>query len=460
MEYRIEKDTLGEIKVEKDRYWGAQTQRSLENFKIGKQKMPHEIIKSITIVKISAAIANYDLGILKKDKCELIIEVCNEILEGKLSRHFPLVVWQTGSGTQTNMNVNEVISNRAEEILFGNYGDKPNYISPNDDVNQSQSSNDVFPTAMNIASYIMLKEQTLPALQSFKTIIDEKVKEFSGIIKTGRTHLNDATPITLGQEFSAYSSQIEHCLKAINFSLNHLSELPIGGTATGTGLNSPQHFDLRMVENISKLTNFNFKVSDNKFEALSAHDAIVGASSSLKQTAICLMKIANDIRLLASGPRCGIAEIFIPENEPGSSIMPGKVNPTQCEALTMVCAQVIGNDAAITIGGMQGQLQLNVFMPLMITNLLNSANLIADAVKSFEKNCFAGIKPNLNNINKNLENNLMLVTALNPHIGYYNAAKIAQLAFNENLTLKQAAIKSELVSEKDFELWMNPKNMI
>jgi len=460
MEYRIEKDTLGEIKVEKDRYWGAQTQRSLENFKIGKQKMPHEIIKSITIVKISAAIANYDLGILKKDKCELIIEVCNEILEGKLSRHFPLVVWQTGSGTQTNMNVNEVISNRAEEILFGNYGDKPNYISPNDDVNQSQSSNDVFPTAMNIASYIMLKEQTLPALQSFKTIIDEKVKEFSGIIKTGRTHLMDATPITLGQEFSAYSSQIEHCLKAINFSLNHLSELPIGGTATGTGLNSPQHFDLRMVENISKLTNFNFKVSDNKFEALSAHDAIVGASSSLKQTAICLMKIANDIRLLASGPRCGIAEIFIPENEPGSSIMPGKVNPTQCEALTMVCAQVIGNDAAITIGGMQGQLQLNVFMPLMITNLLNSANLIADAVKSFEKNCFAGIKPNLNNINKNLENNLMLVTALNPHIGYYNAAKIAQLAFNENLTLKQAAIKSELVSEKDFELWMNPKNMI
>ncbi len=460
MIFRTEKDTMGLVKVPADKYWGAQTQRSLENFIIGNQKMPLQLIKAIAIVKKSAAMANCELGKLPKEKCDLIVKVCNEIINDKLNDHFPLVIWQTGSGTQTNMNVNEVISNRAEELYSGSFGKETAFVAANDDVNKSQSSNDVFPSAMNIAAYIELFNNTIPSLKSLRDVLEQKSEEFSEIVKTGRTHLMDATPVTLGQEFSSYKSQLDHAIKAIEFSLNHLAELPIGGTATGTGLNVPEGFDILSVKYISKYTKCVFKNCENKFEAMAAHDAIVAASGALKQAAVSLMKIANDIRLLASGPRCGIGEILLPENEPGSSIMPGKVNPTQCEALTMVCAQVIGNDTAITIGGMQGHLQLNVFMPLMISNLLQSATLLADACNSINKNCIIGIEPNMQAINENLNNSLMLVTALNPHIGYYNAALIAQKAYKDGLTLKQAAIETGLVTPQQFDEWIDAKKMI
>lgn len=460
MSTRIEKDTMGEIAVETDKYWGAQTQRSLENFKIGNHLIPVELIKALAVVKKSAAMANAKLKKLPEDKALLIAQVCDEIIEGKLSNHFPLVVWQTGSGTQTNMNLNEVIANRADEIIRGVFGDGQSYIKPNDDVNKSQSTNDVFPTAMKVASVQVITEKTLPALRLFSIALHQKAMEFDSIVKIGRTHLMDATPVTLGQEFFSYQSQIDHAIKAIEFTLAHLYELPIGGTATGTGLNTPEGYDKETVAQIATYTQRPFTVSPCKSESMAAHDALVGASGALRQTAVSLMKIANDIRLLGSGPRCGIGEISLPENEPGSSIMPGKVNPTQCEAMTMVCAQVIGNDAAIAVGGMQGHLELNVFMPMMIYNLLDSANLMADVVNSFNANCLCGIKANANAIHQNLTQSLMLVTALNPHIGYYNAAAIAQKAHKEGITLKQAALESRLLTEEEYDLWVDPSKMV
>jgi fumarate hydratase class II len=461
IDYRIEKDTMGEVKVPADRYWGAQTQRSLENFKIGPAaSMPHEIITAFGYLKKAAAIVNYELGILPLEKKNLIEKVCDEIIEGKLMQEFPLVIWQTGSGTQTNMNVNEVISNRAQILKGGKLTDYPKYIHPNDDANKSQSSNDTFPTAMHIAAYKLLNDKTIPALSILRNTITEKSKKFMQIIKTGRTHFMDATPISLGQEFSGYSAQIEFGLKALKNSMPHLSELAIGGTAVGTGLCAPKEYDIKVANKIAELTGLPFVPAQNKFEALASHDAIVETHSALKQIAISLMKIANDIRFMASGPRCGLAEIFIPENEPGSSIMPGKVNPTQIEALTMVCAQIIGNDAAITIGASNGHFELNVFKPLIISNFLQSARLLADACFSFNNNCFKGIEPNIENINKYLENSLMLVTALSPHIGYDNAAKIAKKAYSEGITLKQAAIKLGLVNESDFDKLVDPKKMI
>lgn len=460
MNVRIEKDTMGTIEVPAEKYWGAQTQRSKENFRIGGQQMPEEIIRAFAYLKKAAALTNFELGVLPEDKCRLIGQVCDEILEGKLDEHFPLVVWQTGSGTQSNMNVNEVIANRAHVLEGGKLGEGKTRIHPNDDVNKSQSSNDTFPTAMHIAAYKMVMEVTLPGIKMLRDTLKVKSRAFDDIVKTGRTHLMDATPLTLGQEFSAYVSQLDHGIRALESTLPHLAELALGGTAVGTGINTPKGYAEKVASHIAALTGFPFVSAENKFEALAAHDAMVETSGALKTLAVSLMKIGNDIRLLASGPRCGIGELMLPANEPGSSIMPGKVNPTQNEALTMVCAQVIGNDAAITMGGTHGHFQLNVFKPVMIYNLLMAARLIGDACVSFNDNCAVGIEPNPAFIKKNLENSLMLVTALNTHIGYENAAKIAKKAHTEGTTLREAALALGLVSEADFDVWVDPRKMI
>ena len=461
MEYRIEKDTMGTVEVPAEKYWGAQTQRSKMNFPIGEPgSMPIEIIRAFAYLKKAAALTNSDLGVLDNSKAELIARVCDEILEGKLDEHFPLVIWQTGSGTQSNMNVNEVIANRAHLLSGGKLGEGKRTIHPNDDVNKSQSSNDTFPTAMHIAAYKMIIEITIPGVEKLRNTLKHLSEKFGDIVKTGRTHLMDATPLTLGQEFSGYVSQLDHGLKALESTLDHLLELALGGTAVGTGINTPQGYATKVAEKIAMLTNYPFRTADNKFEALSAHDAIVEASGALKTLAVSLMHIANNIRLLASGPRCGIAEINLPANEPGSSIMPGKVNPTQPEALTMVCAQVIGNDAAITAGGMQGHFQLNVFKPVMIYNLLQAARLLGDACVSFNDNCVVGIEPNERNIKKNLENSLMLVTALNTHIGYEKAAGIAKKAHKEGTTLREASLELGYLTEEEFDKWVDPGKMI
>ena len=462
MEYRIEKDTMGEVKVPASAYYGAQTQRSIENFDIARDinRMPKEIIRAFAYLKKAAAITNFDLGVLSKEKCELIGKVCDEILEGKLDDEFPLVVWQTGSGTQSNMNVNEVIAYRGHVLNGGKLTDKEKTLHPNDDVNKSQSSNDTFPTAMHIAAYMILNNLSLPAIENLRKTLSSKAMEFKHVVKIGRTHFMDATPLTLGQEFSGYASQLEHGLKAIRNSLAHLSELALGGTAVGTGINTPPGYASKVAEAIAKLTGLPFITAENKFESLAAHDAIVEAHGALKTVAVSLMKIANDIRMLSSGPRSGIGEIHIPDNEPGSSIMPGKVNPTQCEALTMIAAQVMGNDVAISIGGASGHFELNVFKPLMIYNFLHSARLIGDGCNSFNEKCAMGIEPILDNIKKHVDNSLMLVTALNTKIGYYKAAEIAQKAHKENTTLKEMAIKLGYVTSEEFDKWVIPKNMV
>ena len=460
MEYRIEKDTLGDVKVPANKYWGAQTQRSKENFKIGPEaSMPDEIIKAFAILKKSAAMANNELGVLDDEKKELICQVCDEISEGKLDEHFPLVVWQTGSGTQSNMNVNEVIANRAHVLNGGKLGEGEKPIHPNDDVNKSQSSNDTFPTAMHIAALSMLVENTIPGVEKLRDALQKKSEEFKEVVKTGRTHLMDATPVTVGQEFSGYVSQLDHGLKALKNTFPHLSELALGGTAVGTGLNTPEGYDKKVAENIADLTGLPFETAPNKFESLSSHDAIVESHHGLKQLAVSIMKIANDIRFYASGPRCGIGELKLPANEPGSSIMPGKVNPTQNEAITMVCSQVIGNDAAITNGGMQGHFQLNVFKPMMAYNFLTSARLLGDACVSFTDKAITGLETNMKYIKKNLNDSLMLVTALNRHIGYENAAKIAKKAHNEDKTLREAALELEMLTEEQFDEWVDPEKM-
>ena len=461
MDYRIEKDTIGEVKVPSNRLWGAQTERSKNNFKIGPSgSMPMELIYAFAILKKAAAITNQEKGVLDKKKSDAISKVCDEILEGKLDNEFPLVIWQTGSGTQTNMNVNEVISNRAHQILGNKLGKGEKLISPNDDVNKSQSSNDTFPTAMHIATYKLIVENTIPALEDLRSSIGSKVKEFTSIVKIGRTHLMDATPITLGQEFSAYESQLDHGIVSLKNSLGHLSEIALGGTAVGTGINTPEGYAKRVAEVIKDLTKLPFKSADNKFEALSAHDAIVETHSALKGLAVSLNKIANDIRMLASGPRSGIGEINLPVNEPGSSIMPGKVNPTQCEAMTMVCAQIIGNDTAITFGGTQGHYQLNVFKPMIAANILESARLLADACNSFNTNCVSGITANKDVIKAKLDNSLMLVTALNTKIGYYKAAEIANAAFKNGTSLKDEAIKLGYLTAEEYDLWVKPEDMV
>ena len=460
MEYRIEHDTMGDVKVPADKYWGAQTQRSKENFLIGNQLMPKEIIYAFAILKKAAAMANFDCGVLPEEKMKMISQVCDEILAGKLDDQFPLVIWQTGSGTQSNMNVNEVIANRAHVISGGKLTDAKKILHPNDDVNKSQSSNDTFPTAMHIAGYKLVFENTIPNAEKLYKTIKAKSEKFREIVKIGRTHLMDATPLTLGQEFSGYASQIEHGIRAIKNTFAHLSELALGGSAVGTGLNVPKNYDKIVAKHIADLTGLPFVTAENKFESLAAHDAIVETSGALKTLAVSLMKIANDIRLLASGPRSGIGELLLPENEPGSSIMPGKVNPTQTEALTMVCAQVIGNDTAVTVGGLYGQFELNVFKPVMIHNLLNSACLLGDACASFEKNCAVGIEANIPVIARHVENSLMLVTALNTHIGYENAAKIAKKAHKEGTTLREAAIELGLVTNEQFDQWVVPKKMV
>lgn len=460
MQVRVEKDTMGPIEVPADKYWGAQTQRSKENFTIGGQRMPQEVVEAFAILKKSAAQANAELGVLAPEKAEIISKVCDEILEGKLNDEFPLVVWQTGSGTQSNMNVNEVVANRAHVLLGGQLSDEKKQIHPNDDVNKSQSSNDTFPTAMHIAAYKKVVEHTLPMVKKLHDTLKAKSEEFMDVVKIGRTHLMDATPLTLGQELSGYVKQLEYGMKALNNTLDHLKDLALGGSAVGTGLNTPNGYAELVAEKISTYAGHEFRTAPNKFEALAAHDAMVETSGALKQLAVSLMKIANDIRLLASGPRSGIAEIMIPENEPGSSIMPGKVNPTQAEAMTMVCAQVIGNDVAISVGGMNGHFELNVFKPVMIYNLLMSAQLIGDACDSFDKHCAVGIEPNRERIKHNLENSLMLVTALNPHIGYDNAAKIAKKAHKEGTTLRQAAIELGLLTNEQFDEWVKPEDMI
>ncbi|NLF42507.1 MAG: class II fumarate hydratase [Bacteroidales bacterium] len=457
---REEKDSMGIIEVPADKYWGAQTQRSIMNFNIGEQKMPCEVIEAFAILKKAAAITNQRQGVLDAKKAELISLVCDEIIDRKLTEHFPLNVWQTGSGTQTNMNINEVIANRAQELAGGSLLDKPKILHPNDDVNMSQSSNDTFPTAMHIASIKLLTSHTIPALEKLSASFAEKAFEFKDIIKIGRTHLMDATPLTLGQEFSAYQSQLNQAIESIKNTLPHLQLLALGGTAVGTGINAPKGFSEMVAEVIAQLTGMSFKSAPNKFAALSSHDPIVEASGSLKMLAVALMKIANDIRLLASGPRCGIGEIIIPANEPGSSIMPGKVNPTQTEAVTMVAAQVIGCDAAITVGGMNGHFQLNVFKPLIIYNFLLEAKLLGDVCNSFNDNCVRGIQANKERINKHLNNSLMLVTALNPLIGYDKSAIIAQIAYREGLTLREAAINSGFVTEQEFDKYVDPSLMI
>lgn len=461
MKFRIEKDTMGEVKVPADKYWGAQTERSRNNFKIGPEaSMPLDIIYGFAYLKKAAAYANHELGVLTEAKRNLIASVCDEILDGKLDAQFPLVIWQTGSGTQSNMNVNEVIANRAHEMAGKKVGEGEKTIQPNDDVNKSQSSNDTFPTAMHIAAYRKISQITLPGVISLRDTLEKKSRAFSKIVKIGRTHLMDATPLTLGQEFSGYVSQLNHGIKALQNTLAHLSELALGGTAVGTGLNTPAGYDVLVATYIAKFTGLPFKTAENKFEALAAHDALVETHGALKQLAVSLNKIANDIRMMASGPRSGIGEITLPANEPGSSIMPGKVNPTQCEALTMVCAQVIGNDVAITVGGAQGHYELNVFKPLMAASLLQSAQLLGDACTSFDEHCAGGIEPNEKVINTLLNNSLMLVTALNTRIGYYKAAEIANTAHKNGTTLREEAINLGYVTPEEYDTWVRPEDMV
>lgn len=461
MEYRIEKDTLGEVKVPADKKWGAQTERSRNNFKIGPAaSMPHEVVEGFAYLKKAAAYTNCELGVLAEEKRDLIAQVCDEILEGKLDDQFPLVIWQTGSGTQSNMNVNEVIANRAHEIAGKKIGEGDKTLQPNDDVNKSQSSNDTFPTGMHIAVYKKVVENTLPGVEKLQKALQAKAEAFKDVVKIGRTHLMDATPLTLGQEFSGYASQLDHGLRALKNTLAHLSELALGGTAVGTGLNTPKGYDVKVAEYIAQFTGLPFITAENKFEALAAHDAIVETHGALKQLAVSLNKIANDIRLLASGPRSGIGEIIIPSNEPGSSIMPGKVNPTQCEAMTMVCAQVMGNDVAVTIAGTQGHYELNVFKPVMAYNALQSATLLGDACVSFTDNCVAGIEPNHTRIQDLLNNSLMLVTALNTKIGYYKAAEIAQTAHKNGTTLREESVKLGYLTEEEFDEWVKPEDMV
>ena len=461
MKYRIEKDTMGEVLVPADSFWGAQTERSRNNFKIGPQaSMPIEIIEGFAYLKKAAAFANCDLGVLSIEKRDAITAVCNEILAGKLADEFPLVIWQTGSGTQSNMNVNEVIANRAQVLKGFAIGEGEQFIKANDDVNKSQSSNDTFPTAMHIAAYKMVVETTIPAVEKLKNTLQAKASEFKTVVKIGRTHLMDATPLTLGQEISGYEAQLNYGLKALKNTLAHLSEIALGGTSVGTGLNTPEGYEVKVAEYIAKFTGHPFVTAPNKFEALAAHDAIVETHGALKQLAVSLNKISNDIRMLASGPRSGIGEIIIPENEPGSSIMPGKVNPTQCEALTMVCAQVMGNDVTISIGGMQGHYELNVYKPLMAANFLQSARLLGNACLSFEEHCASGIQPNYKRIEELVNNSLMLVTALNTKIGYYKSAEIAQTAHKNGTTLREEAIRLGYVSAEDFDTWVKPENMV
>ncbi|OMP77589.1 MULTISPECIES: class II fumarate hydratase [unclassified Chitinophaga] len=462
MEYRIEKDTMGEVQVPVDAYYGAQTQRSIDNFRIAQDinRMPKEIIQAFAYLKKAAALTNLDAGVLSQEKATLIGNACDEILAGKLDDQFPLVVWQTGSGTQSNMNVNEVIAYRAHVNNGGKLTDKDKAIHPNDDVNKSQSSNDTFPTAMHIAAYKMLIEVTIPGIKKLRATLAEKAEAFKHVVKIGRTHFMDATPLTLGQEISGYVSQLDHGLRAINNTLAHLSELALGGTAVGTGINTPKGYSENVAKHIANLTGLPFITAENKFEALAAHDAIVEAHGALKTVAVSLMKIANDIRMLSSGPRSGIGELHIPDNEPGSSIMPGKVNPTQCEALTMIAAQVMGNDVAINIGGATGHFELNVFKPVMIYNFLHSARLIGDGCVSFNDKCATGLEPIEANIKKHVDNSLMLVTALNTKIGYYKAAEIAQKAHKEGTTLKEMAVKLGYVKPEEFDAWVNPIDMV
>jgi len=462
MDFRIEKDTMGEVKVPAEALYGAQTQRSIDNFKIAQDinRMPLEIIRAFAYLKKAAAITNHEAGVLTEEKATLIGQVCDEILAGKLDAYFPLVVWQTGSGTQSNMNVNEVIAYRGHLLKGGKLTDKEKFLHPNDDVNKSQSSNDTFPTAMHIAAYKMLAETTIPGIEKLRNTLADKSSRFMNVVKIGRTHFMDATPLTVGQEFSGYVAQLDHGLKAIRNSLAHLSELALGGTAVGTGINTPQGYSEAVAAHIAKLTSLPFITAPNKFEALAAHDAIVEAHGALKTVAVSLMKIANDIRMLSSGPRSGIGEIFIPDNEPGSSIMPGKVNPTQCEALTMIVAQVLGNDVAINIGGATGHFELNVFKPVMIYNFLHSARLIGEGCVSFNDKCAVGIEPIEENIRRHVDNSLMLVTALNPKIGYYKAAEIAQKAHKEGTTLKEMAIKLGYLTGEEFDEWVVPSAMV
>lgn len=461
MSYRIEKDTMGEVQVPADKYWGAQTERSRNNFKIGPEaSMPKEIIYAFGYLKKAAAMANHELGVLAADKKDLISKTCDEIIAGKLDDQFPLVIWQTGSGTQSNMNVNEVVAYRAHVASGGKLTDEKKILHPNDDVNKSQSSNDTFPTAMHIAAYKQVMEITLPGMKKLRDTLSKKVSDYKNIVKTGRTHFMDATPLTLGQEFSGYVQQIDNSMRAIKNALEAVSELALGGTAVGTGLNAPKGYDVLVAKKIAELTGFPFVTAPNKFEALAAHDAMVELSGALKRSAVSLMKIANDIRMLSSGPRSGIGELIIPDNEPGSSIMPGKVNPTQPEALSMVCAQVIGNDVAVSFGGATGHFELNVFKPVIAANVLQSARLIGDACVSFNDKCAEGIEPNLPIIKQHMENSLMLVTALNPHIGYENAAKIAKKAHKENKTLREAAVELGLLTSAQFDEWVRPEKMV
>ena len=461
MSYRIEKDTMGEVKVPADKLWGAQTERSRNNFKIGAAaSMPLEIVYGFAYLKKAAAYTTCELGVLTEEKRDLIAQVCDEITDGKHDDQFPLVIWQTGSGTQSNMNVNEVVANRAHQIAGKNIGEGEKTIQPNDDVNKSQSSNDTFPTGMHIAAYKKVVETTIPGIIQLRNTLHKKALEFNNVVKIGRTHLMDATPLTLGQEFSGYVSQLDHGIIAIENTLKHLSELALGGTAVGTGLNTPKGYDVLVAKYIAEFTNLPFITAKNKFEALAAHDAIVETHGALKQVAVSLNKIANDIRMMASGPRSGIGEIIIPANEPGSSIMPGKVNPTQCEAITMVCAQVMGNDVAISVGGTQGHYELNVFKPMMAANILQSAQLIGDACVSFDENCAAGIEPNHEVIKELLNNSLMLVTALNTKIGYYKAAEIANTAHKNGTTLKVEAINLGYVTAEDYDEWVKPEEMV
>lgn len=460
-EFRIEKDTMGEVKVPAHRYWGAQTERSRNNFRIGPEaSMPIEIIHAFAHLKKAAAYANCDLKVLSEEKRDAIAAVCDEILTGSLDAEFPLVIWQTGSGTQSNMNVNEVVANRAHVRAGGQLTDEPKILHPNDDVNKSQSSNDTFPTAMHIAAYIKVVHTTIPGMKALRETLHQKANAFQHIVKIGRTHFMDATPLTLGQEFSGYVQQIDNSIRALEKALEAVKELALGGTAVGTGLNAPAGYDVKVAEYIAQFTGLPFVTAPNKFEALAAHDAMVELSGALKRAAVALMKIANDIRMLSSGPRCGIGEILIPDNEPGSSIMPGKVNPTQPEALTMVCAQVIGNDVTVSVGGATGHFELNVFKPVMAANVLQSARLIGDACVSFDRNCAQGIEPNHDAIAQNLENSLMLVTALNPHIGYEKAATIAKTAHKQGLTLREAAIQLGYLTNEQFDAWVKPEQMV
>lgn len=460
MEYRIERDSIGEVQVPADKYWAAQTQRSLQNFKIGEIKMPTEVIQAFAVLKKAAAQTNADLTDFPQEKADLIAKVCNEISAGDLNDQFPLVIFQTGSGTQSNMNVNEVVANRGHVLNGGSLGDDKKFLHPNDDVNKSQSSNDTFPTAMHIAVYKSVVEVCIPGMKTLRATLHEKAQAFKSIVKIGRTHFMDATPLTLGQEFSGYVSQLDHSIKALENALEHIAELALGGTAVGTGLNTPEGYSEKVAAYIAEYSGHPFVSAPNKFEALAAHDAVVEMSGALKRAAVSLMKIGNDIRMLASGPRCAIGEILIPSNEPGSSIMPGKVNPTQAEALTMVCAQVVGNDAAVTVGGLSGHFELNVFKPMMAYNTLLSSRLLGDACLSFNENCAVGIEPNKERINEHLYNSFMLVTALNTKIGYDNAAKIAKKAYAENKTLKATAIELNLLTAEEYDEWVRPEKMV